>query len=431
MYTSDEIMNRNYYYNNGILFCEKVSVEEIARETGTPVYIYSKAVLREKYNQLAKAFSNIDTTVCFSVKSCPTMAILATLCELGSGFDIVSGGELFRVVQCGCSTSKVVYSGVGKTDKEIRYGLERGIFLFNIESEEELENINKLAGEMGTIAPIGIRLNPDVDPKTHRKTTTGKKENKFGVDFVIAERIARNIDKYKSVKLKSLGVHLGSPINSTEPYSEALDKILEFINENSEYLKTIEYIDAGGGFGLIYNNETVPDFTDYAESIIPRVRKAGCRLILEPGRCIAGNAGILAGTVLYRKTNGTKNFVIVDAGMHSLIRPAMYGAYHGIWPVKSDLNPELPSGRISDSILLESIDLAGPICESSDVFCENRLLPKMNRGDLVSIFSAGAYGFTMSFNYNSHPRPTEVLVEGDKWKVIHKPEDWESLVYRE
>lgn len=431
MYTKDEIMNRHFYYRDGVLFCENIPVDQISAKVGTPVYIYSKAVLREKYSAITEAFSGIDTTVCFSVKSSPTLSVLKILNEMGCGFDIVSGGELFRVVSCGCDTSKVVYSGVGKSDKEIKYALEKGIFLFNIESREELENINRLAGEMNTVAPVGIRLNPDVDPKTHRKTTTGKMENKFGVDFEIAGEIVRDMGSFGSVKLKSLGMHLGSPINTTAPYTDALDKILVFMEHNSDYLEGVDYIDCGGGFGLIYKDETVPDFSEYAASIIPRVEKAGCKLILEPGRCIAGNAGILVSTVLYRKSNGIKNFVIVDAGMHSLIRPAIYGSYHGIWTVKSDTVPELPSGTLDDISSLEPIDLVGPICESSDVFSFDRPLPHMVRGDLVAIFSAGAYGFTMSNNYNSHPRPSEVMVDGDSWKIIHRSENWENLIKSE
>ncbi|MBU1024211.1 diaminopimelate decarboxylase, partial [bacterium] len=334
MYTQDEIMNKHLFYRNGELFCDDVPVTEIIREMGTPLYIYSKAILEEKYNAIARAFSDIDTTICFAVKSCSSMPVLRVLYDLGSGFDIVSGGELFRIVNCCGDTSKVVFSGVGKTDKEIKYALEKGVLLFNIESEAELSNINLIAGQMNVKAPVGLRINPDVDPRTHKKTTTGKKENKFGIDFSTASKIIENLSSYPNITLKAFSMHIGSPVYSTQPYADALDKILEFIDSRSGLPDSIEYIDCGGGFGLLYNDEAVPDFTDYADVIVPGVKKSGLKLILEPGRPIAGNAGVLIASVLYRKSNPRKNFVITDAGMHSLVRPAMYGSYHGIWLVK-------------------------------------------------------------------------------------------------
>ena len=430
MYTQDEIMNEHIFYRDGELYCDDVPVREIVQEMGTPLYIYSKAILEKKYHAIADAFSDIETTICFAVKSCSSLPILTILHDLGSGFDIVSGGELFRIVNCSNDTSKVVFSGVGKTDKEIKYALEKGVLLFNIECVAELSNINLIAGQMNVTAPVGIRINPDVDPHTHKKTTTGKKENKFGIDFITAAKIIENLSSYPNISLKAFSMHIGSPVYSTQPYADALDGILEFMDSRSDLPDTLEYIDSGGGFGLLYNDETVPDFTDYADVIIPRVKKSGLKLILEPGRSIAGNAGVLIATALYRKSNSRKNFIITDAGMHSLLRPAMYGSYHGIWPVKGQ-TPILPAGIMSEECKMEPSDIVGPICESSDTFCENRMLPPIDRGDLVAIFSAGAYGFTMSNNYNSHPRPAEVMVDSASWRVIHLREDWESLVFRE
>jgi len=427
MLSRDSIMEECFYYRDSTLFCENIPVNQIVKETGTPVYIYSKSVLKKKYRAIADAFSGIDSTVCFSVKSCSNLSILKTLAEERSGFDIVSGGELFRVIKADGDTSRVLFSGVGKTDHDIRFALENDILLFNIESIEELENVNAIAGELRKSAAVSLRINPDVDPNTHHKTTTGKKENKFGIEIPIARKIIENSARYSSCAFKGISMHIGSPIYETEPYSEALDKIVSFIGSCPQFAKQVEYINCGGGFGLLYNDESVPSFDEYASAIIPYIKKTGCKLLLEPGRSISGNAGILVGEVQYRKLSGEQRFVILDAGMHNLVRTAMYDAYHGIWPVNGP-HALIPRGVAIDNTQLFQTDVVGPICETSDTFCVDRHLPLLERGDLVAIFSAGAYGYSMSSNYNSHPLAVEVLVDEDKWRVIRKRQSLDDMV---
>ncbi len=418
----------HFTFRQNELFCEEVPAVEIAARTSTPVYIYSRATLRERYQAITSAFREIDTCICFSVKSCSTRGVLRTMHEQGSGFDVVSGGEIFRVLAAGGDPARIVYAGVGKTDHEIRYALEQGIMMFNVESEAELANINRIAGEMRTKAPVALRINPDVDAKTHAKTTTGKKENKFGINPLTAGRMVDELGKYPNIILRGIDAHIGSPVNSTEPYAQSLDRMIDFIDSHRSGQAPFEYINCGGGFGLLYHDEQVPSFDDYAAVIVPRVKQAGCKLILEPGRCIAGNSAVLLAEVQYRKVSGARNFVILDAGMHTLVRPAMYDSYHFIWPVRTAAQPPHKAfGGTPDDNLIPT-DVVGPICESSDVFCKDRPLPPLDRGDLVAIFSAGAYGFTMSSQYNSHPRAAEVMVDKDSWQVIRRRETWEDLV---
>ena len=430
MDSRDSIMDEYFFYRDKQLFCENIPVCKIAGETGTPVFIYSKAVLKNKYRALASAFSEINTSICFSVKSCSNLSILKVLAEEGSGFDIVSGGELFRVKKACGDTSKALFSGVGKTDYDIRYALDNDIMLFNVESREELQNINNIAGELLKSAPVSLRINPDVDPNTHYKTTTGKKENKFGIDIPIAREIINNTADYPSCTFKGISMHIGSPIYEVKPYSEALEKVLDFIDSCPDFKNQIEYINCGGGFGLLYNSETVPSFDEYASSIIPYIRKTGCKLLLEPGRSISGNAGILVGEVQYRKLTGEKIFVILDAGMHNLVRTAMYDAYHGIWHVNGP-HALLPGGVAIDDTPLFPTDVVGPVCETSDTFCIERPLPFLERGALVAIFSTGAYGYSMSSNYNSHPLAVEVMVDKDEWRVIHKRQTMDNMIMDE
>lgn len=419
-----------FTYRGNELFCEDVAVSDIADQVGSPVYIYSRQSVIGRFTEIRDAFNaEVDTTVCFSVKNCSNINILRELAKAGSGFDIVSGGELYRVMQAGGDPAKVAFAGVGKTDGEIRYALECGIMLFNVESEEELQNINRLAGQMNKIAPVALRINPDVDAKTHAKTTTGKKENKFGIEFAYAMQLVSRMSRFPNVILKGIDVHLGSPINSTEPYAEGMEKVMAFL---STCPKTVEYVDAGGGYGLLYNKEHVPEFSAYAKVIGAPVKAAGKKLVIEPGRSVTGNSAILVGEVQYVKSSGTKTFYMIDAGMNDLIRPAMYDSYHFIWPVKNDT---LPESRLFPEVegggLTIPADVVGPICESSDVFCKDRALPEMLRGDRVAIFSAGAYGFSMSSNYNSRPRPAEVLVDGKHWSIIRRREDWKDLIAAE
>ena len=420
-----------FEYKNKVLFCEGVSVEDIVSETGTPVYIYSKNAVVERYRELEKAFQGSDTRICFSVKSNSNLSLCKTLAREGAGFDVVSGGELFRAIKAGGDSSTIVFAGVGKTDGEIKYALENDVFMFNVESTAELEHINKLAAEMDKFTKIALRINPDIDAKTHAKTTTGKKENKFGINFTEAENIIKRAAEYRNIHLCGIHVHLGSPIYTVDPYVRALKKVQMFVQKCKTFGVDIEYLNIGGGYCISYTGEKVIKPKDYAAKILPIVKKMQCRLILEPGRYIVGNSGILVTRVIYTKgaLHGRK-FVICDAAMNDLIRPALYDAFHRIWPVKTHIT--MPAvERPGKSVVkrgMESVDVVGPVCESSDVFAAKRALPKVNEGDLLSIFSAGAYGFTMSSSYNTRPRACEVLVDKKQFQVIRKRETYEDLI---
>lgn len=442
----------HFRYDAGRLLCEDVDVDSLALEYGSPLYVYSKAALAGRFAAVKKAFADADPTVCFSVKSCSNIAILNVLRELGSGFDIVSAGELARALKAGADTRKIVFAGVGKTDEEIRFALSNDILMLNVESEAELDAIQNVAARMGAVAPVALRVNPDVDAGTHEKTTTGTKENKFGIDFPTASRIVRNIAVQPNVRLIGIDMHIGSPVPAARPYADALAKVVDFIREHRSPRAQFEYLNAGGGFGSLYRDETVPSFREYADAIIPHAKRAGCRLIIEPGRSIAANAAVLLTKVLYVKDNGHKIFTIVDAGMNDLVRPALYDAYHFIWPVKSERTPpshlfRSPDARsycnreagdaacgksreMRDDGLLMT-DVAGPICESSDWFAKGRCLPPAARGDVLAVFSAGAYGFSMAGNYNSRPRPAEVLVAGSSARVIRARETADGLMVGE
>ena len=424
----EENNNMDYFnYKNGKLFAENVDVERIVAEVGTPVYIYSKATFRDHLQKIQKAYSALDTTICYSVKASGNINILKILAQIGSGFDIVSGGELYRVLQAGANPSKIVYAGVGKTDTEIIEALNAGIGYFNIESEAELQNLIRLTKNKKTKA--ALRVNPDVDPKTHTYTTTGKKENKFGVDIERAQKVFADYGRGKAVKLCAIHIHLGSAGHTVEPYVEAIEKILALIEQLRNDGFTIEALDIGGGYGADYITGAAPTAADYAAAIVPLLKNKKLKLILEPGASIAANAAILVTQVLYLKTGGGKKFVIVDAGMNDLIRPPLYDAFHFIWPVKVD-EKFVPHQRDRDLQLdgTEVVDVVGPVCESADFFAINRALPAVKRGDLLSIFTAGAYGFSMSSNYNARGRAAEVLVDGDKFKVIRKRETYEDLI---
>jgi diaminopimelate decarboxylase len=416
-------------YIDGKLFAEGVEVSRIAEEVSTPVYIYSKATFLDHLKKIQEAYSELDTTVCYSIKACSNINILKFMAEAGSGFDIVSGGELYRAKQAGADMSKIVYAGVGKTDKEILEALNAGIGYFNIESEEELENIIKLAKESGNKTKAALRVNPDVDPKTHTYTTTGKKESKFGVDIERARRVFAQYGKDENVDLCAIHVHLGSAGKTVDPYVEALEKTLELVDQIRGDGFRVEAIDLGGGYGADYETSTAPSAAKYAEAIVPLLKGKGLKLILEPGASIAANAAIMLTKVLYLKKGGEKKFVIVDAGMNDLIRPPLYGAFHFIWPVEIE-EKFMPGKRKKEMEIsgTEIVDVVGPICEGSDFFAQGRSLAPVNRGDLIAVFSAGAYGHTMSSNYNSRPLLPEVLVDGDKFTVIRKRQNYEDLV---
>ena len=422
-----------FNYINGELYCENVSAAKIASEVGTPAYVYSKATLLHHYRQIAKAFSPISATVCYSIKSCGNINLCKILADEGCGFDVTSGGELFRALQAGGDPKKIIYAGVGKTDQEIIDGINAGIAAFNLESEAEIENIDRVAGLIGKKAIGAIRINPDVDPKTHIKTTTGKKETKFGVDIERAERVFEQYRNLQNLRIAGVHIHIGSPVYEIQPYVDAVKKIIDLIDRLTERGHKIEWFDMGGGFAVNYENphQAFP-VTEHAKVLIPLLQGKPYHVALEPGRYIAGNSGILLTQVLYRKMGGEKKFVIVDAGMNDLIRPTLYESYHHIWPVKPEPANVAPE-RSRDFVPIngETVDVVGPICESGDYLAKNRPLPITKRGDLLAVFTAGAYGFSMSSNYNNRPRVPEVLVDGDHYKIIRRRETLEDLVAAE
>ncbi len=418
-----------FKYNKGELFAEDVSVEKIAVGAGTPVYIYSKATMLDHFEKLKKAFAKLDTTICYSIKACGNINILKILADAGSGFDIVSGGELYRAQQAGADMKKTVFAGVGKTDEEILAALKAEIGYFNIESEAELENLINLAKQAGKKTKAALRVNPDVDPKTHKHITTGTKETKFGVDIERAEKVFEQYGKNDYVNLCAIHVHLGSGGKTIDPYCEAIKKVLPLIDTLRGKGFKIEMIDLGGGYGADYQTGTVPTAADYANGIVPLLKDKNLKLVLEPGKSIMANAGILLTKVLYLKQGGSKKFVIVDAGMNDLIRPWLYDAFHFIWPARVEERFSfLKRTDKLDIKGLEFVDIVGPICEGTDFFAKDRAIPPVKRGDLISIFTAGAYGFTMASNYNARLLPAEVLVDGKNFKVIRKRQNYEEMV---
>jgi diaminopimelate decarboxylase len=418
-----------FTYRDDKLYCEDVDLTALVDKVGTPAYVYSAQTLRRHYTAMAEAFAEVSPTICFAVKSLSNLAVLKLLGELGAGFDVVSGGEIYRAAQAGADMSKVVFAGVAKTDAEIRQAIDAGIGYFNVESEQEFENIARLAADEGADVACTLRVNPDVDPKTHTYTTTGKKETKFGVDIERAERFFDAYGADKHARLAGIHMHIGSPVNDTQPYVEAIGKCLELIDRLRAKGFAIEVLDLGGGFGADYETDEAPPAAEYAEAILPLLRGRDLKIMLEPGRQIACNAGVLLTQVQYLKAGGDKEFAIVDAAMTDLIRPALYQGWHFIYPAalgadrpepqrRRDFAPD--GGRV--------YDVVGGVCESSDFFAKGRTLPLLGRGDLLAVFSVGAYGFTMASQYNSRPRPPEVLVEGDSYRIIRERETYEDLV---
>jgi len=422
----------HFDYRNGRLFAEDVDVEKIAGQVSTPVYIYSKATFIEHLQKIQRAYAELETTICYSVKACGNINILKFLAEQGSGFDIVSGGELHRVLQAGGDPAKTVYAGVGKTDNEIIEALNAGIGYFNIESEAELDNLIRLAKQSGTTEncrpKAALRVNPDVDYKTHAFITTGKKETKFGVDIERAQKVFADYADNGAVDLCAIHVHLGSGGKTIDPYVEAVRRTMPLIDRLRSKGHTIEALDLGGGYGADYESDSVPSAADYAAGIVPLLKDKDLKLILEPGKSICANAGILLTRVLYTKKGGAKEFVIVDAGMNDLIRPSLYDAFHFIWPatVQEDFVPVQRNKDIQPDGT-RAFDVVGPICEATDFLAKERFLPPVQRGDLLSVFTAGAYGSTMSSNYNARGRAPEVLVDGDSFSVIRRRETYEDL----
>ncbi|MEZ6067208.1 MAG: diaminopimelate decarboxylase [Planctomycetaceae bacterium] len=418
-----------FQYQDGELYCEAVPVRKLAEEFGTPLWVYSSAKLLHEYRAIESAFADLDPVVCYSVKSNSNLSLLRLLGEAGCSFDVVSGGELYRVQQAGADTTKVCFAGVGKTDAEIRFALDANILMFNVESEPELDAIARIAGELGRVAPVALRLNPDIDAKTHSKTTTGKKGNKFGMDIEKHHALAAKVLASPHLELRGIHMHLGSPILTTEPYELAAQKALEVVTELRAQGHRTNWVNLGGGFGLSYRGDEAPSAKVYAEVIRPYIKEAECRIALEPGRCISGNAGVLITEVIYEKREGGKRFIIQDGAMNDLVRPAMYDSFHRIWPVQPSL--PAPTDYEVEIAGCETTDVVGPICESGDYFAKGRSLPPMVRGDLLCIFSAGAYGTVMSSQYNSRPRGAEVLVDGENYRVIRRRETWEDLIAHE
>lgn len=419
-------------YRDGALHCENVPVSRIAEEVGTPTFVYSAGTLIEHYDRIAQAFAEVDPIICYSIKSCQNTHIAKLLIERGAGIDVVSGGELYRAMKAGADPGKIVFAGVGKTDTEILEAIEEGIGWFNIESESELANLIQLTKERKTPVRAALRVNPDVDPKTHRHTTTGKKETKFGVDLERAARVFETFGHNDFVKLCGIHLHIGSPVNSARPYVDAITKTLALIDQLRNEGFTIDTLDIGGGFGAHYEGSEAPDASAYAEQLVPLLRGKNLKIIIEPGRSIAANAGLLLSRVIHVKQSGDKRFVIVDGSMTELIRPALYDAYHFVWPVTPGAG-FVPSVRNRGMNFpgTREVDVVGPVCETGDFLARNRMLPPVDRGDLVGVFSAGAYGFVMASHYNSRPNAAEVLVEGDKFRTIRRRETYEDLTAAE
>ena len=419
----------HFSYRNRQLHCEDASVAALAEKHGTPLYVYSKATLTHHLKALQTAFAELNPLICYSVKTNGNLSICRLMREQGAGFDVTSGGELYRALKAGGTGPKIVFAGVGKTDVEIRAALESDVSLFNVESEGELDAIATVAKSMGQVAKVALRVNPDLPPKTHHKTDTSVKGVKFGLDIDTVLEFAQKVVGHPSVKVVGLHMHLGSPILSVEPYRQGIEKGLALIEKLRSQGHRIEYWNMGGGFGINYRKQEALPAQAFAEVIVPGVKKAGCKLILEPGRFIVGNAGILVSRVIYTKESGGKHFVIQDGAMNDLIRPTLYDSFHRIWPVNpaadvpcppTDYEVAMPNTKV--------VDVVGPVCESGDFLAKQRHLPEMKRGDLLATFSAGAYGMAMSSNYNGRPRAAEILVDGDRAVVIRRRETFEDLV---
>jgi diaminopimelate decarboxylase len=415
----------DFHYAGNRLFCEGVAVEPLARKFGTPLYVYSQRTLTEHFQKLDVAMSPLDHLVCFSVKSNSNLSVLRTFARLGGGFDIVSGGELHRVIAAGGDPRRCIFAGVGKSEDEIEFALRQNVYSFNAESEPELHRLNRVAARLKKTAPVAVRVNPDVAAHTHAKITTGTYENKFGIAFEQIEGVYARAARLKNLRLRGLQMHIGSQITTVDPFEAAVRKVTPLVQQ-LRVKHGLEFFSIGGGLGIVYHPaldsgaadwwktaaaEKVLTPAKYAARLVPLLRLLNLKILIEPGRFIAGNAGVLVTRVEYVKTTGRKNFVIVDAAMNDLIRPAFYDAYHEIVPLRRP--------AVRDGALLKA-DVVGPVCESSDFFCKDRPLPKVGEGDYLALLSAGAYGFVMASNYNTRPLAAEILVSGKHAAVARK-----------
>jgi len=423
----------DFHYVGGKLFCEGVSLEALAKQFGTPVFVYSRGTLIDHFRKLDQALAGVDHLICFAAKSNSNLAVLHTLAQLGSGFDIVSGGELQRVIAAGGEPGKCVFAGVGKSEAEIEYALEQGIYSFNAESEAELERIDRIARRLKQVAPVAVRVNPNVEAHTHKNITTGTYENKFGVAIEQIEALYARARRLKNLRVRGIQMHIGSQITEVRPFKEAVEKMAPLV-DRLKHLHGLEFFSIGGGLGIVYEPALAsgsPQWWQsararriltprgYAQHLLPLLKPLRLRLLIEPGRFISGNAGVLVTRLEYVKRTGTRNFLIVDAAMNDLFRPALYDAYHEIVPL---------TRRSGASI---KADVVGPICESTDYFCHDRRLPKMTPGEYLALLSAGAYGSVMSSNYNSRPFAAEVMVSGKKAALVRARQPIEDLWARE
>jgi diaminopimelate decarboxylase len=406
----------HFNYRDNELYCEDVAIQKIAEKIDTPFYLYSHATLKRHYTAFDDAFKGVDRLVCYSAKANASLAILKLMKHHGSGLDIVSGGELYRGLKAGFSPDRIVYSGVGKRIDEIDYALNSGVLMFNVESFEELKLINKRAGMLKCKAPVAIRVNPDVDPKTHPYISTGLKKNKFGIDTLGALEGYKYAQTLKNIRIIGIDCHIGSQITEVQPFADALKSLINLFGELRKLGIEIKFLDMGGGLGITYEDETPPQLGEYARAIVDALEGTALKLILEPGRVIVGNAGILVTRALYRKFGAAKKFIIVDAGMNDLMRPALYQAYHAIQPVVLSDREELVA------------DVVGPICESSDFLAQDRRIAAVENGALLAVMSAGAYSFAMASNYCSRPKVAEVMVSGGQYQVIRKRQGYTDLV---
>lgn len=402
-------------YRNGELFVEEVPLQQIAEKFGTPCYVYSQSVLTNAYRQFDAAFEKRDHLICYAVKANSNIAILNLLAQFGSGFDIVSGGELQRVIKAGGDAQKIIFSGVGKNANEMRMALNLNILCFNVESEIELMTLNHVAKSMGKIAPVSLRVNPDVDAKTHPYISTGLKENKFGIATDEAIRIYQSAQLYPHIRFTGIDCHIGSQLTLLEPFIEATEKMLQLLQGLKNQNINIEHLDLGGGLGIRYSDEKPPSIKEYVTTLCTLTQNMKQRLVIEPGRSLVGNSGILLTRIEYLKQTAARNFAIVDAAMNDLIRPSLYDAYHDILPVKKN------------TVAAKSYEIVGPVCETGDFLGRDRKLSIVN-GDLLAIMSAGAYGMSMSSNYNTRSRAAEILVSGDQMHLIRQRETFDQMI---